>query len=89
MSDGDKDSRETLAGELIPAQPAGVFKRRRFRLTSANGVRRELAAVYGEFRNQQIDADRARTAAFILRCLLESMRVDEIERRLTDLEKRL
>lgn len=66
----------------LPAPP----KDRRFRLTDARGVRRELSALYAEFRNGKIDGESARTAGFLLRTLLESIRVDEIERRLEALE---
>jgi hypothetical protein len=82
---------QAIEGELLPASRRGSNlsgNRRRFRLTDARGVRRELAGLYAELRNDEIDSDKARTAAFILRCLLESLRLDEIEQRLTALEKR-
>jgi hypothetical protein len=77
---------QALVGELIPFAPPPVPKVRRFRLTSARGIRRELAAIYTELRNGELDNETARTAAFILRCTLESIRTDEIESRLTALE---
>ena len=64
------------------------MKRRRFRLTDARGVRRELAGLYAELRNDEVDADTVRIGAFVLRCLLESIRMDEMESRLTALESR-
>jgi hypothetical protein len=79
---------QPLEGELIPADQGTMPKVRRFRLTTARGVRRELAALYGEMRNGQTDLDTAKAGAFILRCLLESIRVDEIDGRLTALEQR-
>lgn len=83
---GIQPERQALEGTLIPFTLAPVPKIRRFRLTSARGIRRELAALYAEFRNGALDADTTRTSAFVLRCLLESLRLDEIERRLSDLE---
>jgi len=80
-------SAQTIEGQYLPANPGGVPKRRRFRLTDARGVRRELAALYADFRNGEIDPNQARAAGYLLHCLLESIRTDEIERRLSDLEK--
>jgi hypothetical protein len=60
--------------------------RKRVRLTDARGVRRELAALYAEFRNGAVDAEQAKTGGFLLRCLLESIRCDELETRLAKLE---
>lgn len=82
---------QIIEGEVIPASRRGANlrgHRRRFRLTDARGVRRELAGLYAELRNGEVEPDLARTAAFILRCLLEAVRVDEIERRLVELEQR-
>ena len=81
-------SSETIEGEYFPAVPGATLpKRRRFRLTDARGVRRELAALYAEFRNGEVDVETAKAGGFLLRCLLESIRTDEIERRLCQLEE--
>jgi hypothetical protein len=85
-STGSQKRRQAIEGELIPFAQAPVPKVRRFRLTSARGIRRELSAVYHEFRNGELSADDARTAGFILRTLLESVRVDELESRILALE---
>lgn len=77
---------QAIEGQYLPANPGGTPKRRRFRLTDARGVRRELAAVYADFRNGVIDPNQARAAGYLLQCLLESIRTDEIEQRLTELE---
>lgn len=69
-----------MEGDLIPA-----FNRRPS-LGTARGIRRELAAVYLEFRRGEIDCDQAKTAGFLLRTLLESVRLDEIEQRIQALE---
>ena len=60
---------------------------RRFRLTSARNVRRELSVLYAELRNGQVDPETCRTGAFLLRCVLESLRLDEFETRLDELEE--
>lgn len=79
---------KTLEGQYLPAPTGGaVSKRRRFRLTSARAVRKELSGLYHELRNAEIVESEARTGAFILRCLLESIRMDEMETRLTALER--
>jgi hypothetical protein len=85
-STGTEQRPQALVGELIPFATPPTPKVRRFRLGDARGVRRELAALYAEFRNGVIDADTARTGAFVLRTVLESIRVDEIESRLNALE---
>lgn len=78
---------QALGGELITANPGGVQRyRRRPTLTSARGIRKELAGLYLEHRRGEIDCDHARTAAFILRTLLEAVRTDELERRVESLE---
>lgn len=82
----DKENTLPIKGQWLPAMD-GNPKRRRFRLTDARGVRRELAALYAEFRNGEIDSETVKASGFLLRCLLESIRTDEIEQRLTDLEK--
>lgn len=76
---------QLIEGEVLPASRGGFA--RRPALGSARGVRRELAATYLELRRGEITEDHARTAAFILRCCLESLRIDEIEQRLTAIEK--
>lgn len=83
---GTNEPLQVIEGTVIPFAPPPTPKVRRFRLTSARGIRRELSALYSEFRNGQIDADTARTGAFVLRTLLESVRVDELESRIAALE---
>jgi len=63
-----------------------MAKTRRFRLTDARGCRRELAALYAELRNGKVTDEHARAAAYVLRAVLESLRVDELEERLVALE---
>lgn len=75
---------QTIEGELILAS-GGVFKRKPS-LGTARGIRRELASVYLEFRRGDIEADTAKTCGFILRTLLEAVRTDELESRITELE---
>jgi hypothetical protein len=63
-----------------------MAKTRRFRLTDARGCRRELAALYAELRNGKVSGDEAKAACYVIRALLESLRVDELEERLAALE---
>ena len=76
---------QLLVGEHIPARPAPLPKR--LRLSSARDVRRELHRIYSLLMSGEIGDDTCRTATFVLRTLLESVRVDEVERRLALLEK--
>jgi hypothetical protein len=57
-------------------------------LTTARGIRKELAATYLEFRRGEIDEPHAKTATFILRTALEALAATEIEARLEALEGR-
>lgn len=79
-----EDMPQLIEGELLPAKPGGYV--RKPSLGTARGVRRELAAVYLEFRRGELDTEQTKTAGFVLRCLLEAIRTDEIERRLIELE---
>lgn len=76
------------AGKLIglPSKSGGPPAPRRFRLTSARGVRKELAGLYGELRSGKVQPEVARAGGFILRTVLESLRLDEVERTLEQLE---
>ncbi|HSO84285.1 hypothetical protein [Thiocapsa sp.] len=60
---------------------------RQYRLTSARQIRKELSRLYGELRTGQTDAETARTGAFLMRTILESIRVDQIETELDALEE--
>ncbi|WP_367025417.1 hypothetical protein ABZN20_12130 [Methylococcus sp. ANG] len=77
---------QPIEGELITADMGGRY-RRRPSLTTARGIRKELAALYLEHRRGEIDNDHTRTAGFILRTLLESIRTDELEARIEQLEQ--
>jgi hypothetical protein len=79
---------DALEGDFIPAIPEATRTafNRRPSLTNARGIRRELASVYMEFRRGELTTDEAKTSGFLLRCLLESVRTDEIERRIAQLE---
>ena len=75
--------------QVIDALPQGEVVggfRRRPSLGTARGIRRELAATYMELRRGDIDIETAKAAGFILRTLLECIRVDELERRIEALE---
>jgi len=77
---------QAIEGEILPANRA-VYARRPS-LGNARGVRRELAALYLELRRGEIDERHATSGAYLLRCILESIRIDEIEQRLTALEEK-
>ncbi len=77
---------KAIEGEFLPAVVGRMPKRRRFALTTVRGVRKELAGLYAELRNNEVDMEKAKAAAYILRCILEALRLDEIERRLIGLE---
>jgi hypothetical protein len=55
-------------------------------LTTARGIRKELAMLYMEHRPGEIDEPHAKTATFILRTMLEALAATEFETRLEALE---
>lgn len=85
---GNEMDPEAIEGELIEAEPGPVRpKPRRYRLTDARGIRRELSSLYSQYRNGDLTGEHARTCTFILRTLLESIRIDDIDNRLKSLEE--
>lgn len=76
--------RQLLEGEHIPGFKGGMPKR--LRLSTARDVRRELHRLYSLLMAGELDTDTARTGGFLLRTMLESIRTDELETRLTALE---
>lgn len=81
-----KKAADALEGEVISACRTGYA--RRPSLGTARGVRRELAALYLELRRGEIDEKHATSAAYLLKTILEAIRLDEIETRLARLEER-
>jgi len=79
---------QPIEGELIPAQTGGMRQSRHLRLTSARALRRELAAVYAQFRNGALSSEQTKTSVYVLRTLGEMLRLDEIESRLAALEQK-
>lgn len=77
---------KAVEGEIISASHTGYA--RRPSLGTARGVRKEIAALYLELRRGQVDEKHATSGAYLLRCILESIRLDEIEQRLTALEQK-
>lgn len=61
---------------------------RRFRLTSARGVRKELSGLYARMINDETNPEVARVGAYVLRTRLEAIRLDVIEAELKRLEER-
>jgi hypothetical protein len=72
--------------EVVEVFPNRRGYSRRPTLTTARGIRKELAATYLEFRRGEIDEPHAKTAAFLLRTMLEALAASEIESRLAVLE---
>jgi hypothetical protein len=72
--------------EVIEIIPNRRGYSRRPTLTTARGIRKELAATYLEFRRGEVDEQHAKTAAFLLRTALEALAATEIETRLAMLE---
>jgi hypothetical protein len=59
---------------------------KRLRLNTARDIRRELARLYSLSMNGSVTGEQARTGGFLLRCMLESLRLDELESRIIALE---
>jgi hypothetical protein len=83
--------RSTSENKLQAVEVVEVFPNRRGysrrpTLTTARGIRKELAMTYLEFRRGEIDEPHAKTATFILRTALEAVAATEIEARLDALE---
>jgi hypothetical protein len=73
-----------LSAQAEPILPPG---RRRFRLTSARGCRKELAGVYAEARNGTgLDWQAAARAASVLMTLVRMIEGSDFEARLEALE---
>jgi len=75
--------------EVVEIIPNRRGYSRRPTLTTARGIRKELAATYLEFRRGEIDEPHAKTATFILRTALEAVAATEIEARLDALEGKI
>jgi hypothetical protein len=61
----------------------------RCRLTSVRGCRKELAGVYAQARNRQLDWQSAARAASVLQILTRMLEGSELEQRLAALEEAL
>jgi len=72
--------------EVVEVFPNRRGYSRRPTLTTARGIRKELAATYLEFRRGEIDEPHAKTATFILRTALEAVAATELEGRIERLE---
>ena len=71
------------------AEPILPPVRRRFRLTSVRGCRRELAVIYAEARQARLDWQSAARAASVLQILTRMIEGDTFEDRLAALESTL
>jgi hypothetical protein len=72
--------------EVIEIIPNRRGYSRRPTLTTARGIRKELAMLYMEHRRGEISESHVKTATFLLRTLLEAVAATEFETRLAALE---
>lgn len=70
---------QVQTGELLPATP-------RLNLTTLEDIRREMARVYRECRNGQLDTAMGTKLVFMLTQIVKVHEVVIIEKRLTELE---
>lgn len=71
---------------LAPAVDSSAPPRLRLKLTTAEEVRRELARIYREGRSGQRDVADVSRLANVLSLLSRAIEVEELERRIGDLE---
>lgn len=62
-------------------------KKIRYRLNNPNEIRKVLAKVTNQLANNEIDHKRANTIAYLCNCILQSIRVDELEKQIQELEE--
>ena len=68
------------------SQPAPTPSRRRLRLTTVGGVRREMAAVYTDARSGRLDPTAASKLTYMLTSIAKVMEVSDFEARIAALE---
>ncbi|MDY4606213.1 hypothetical protein [Clostridium tertium] len=62
-------------------------KKIRYRLNNPKEIRKVLAKVTNQLANNEIDPKRANTIAYLCNCILQSIRVDELEKQVQELEE--
>ena len=78
-----------MADEQSVAAPPAPRRIRPSRLGTPSGVRRELARLYVDARQERLDPSAAAKLAYILTCLHKAIETEMVEQRIADLEKRL
>ncbi|NLD54926.1 MAG: hypothetical protein GX652_09735 [Burkholderiaceae bacterium] len=68
------------------ASPADPTPRRRLRLTTVGGVRREMAAVYTDARTGRLDPTAASKLTYMLTSIAKVMETSDFEARIAALE---
>ncbi|MBC5624813.1 hypothetical protein H8S10_05010 [Clostridium sp. NSJ-49] len=58
----------------------------RYRLSSPKEIRKVLAKITNQLANNEIDPKKANTIAYLCNCILQSIRVDELEKQIQELE---
>lgn len=61
-------------------------KKIRLRLSNPKDIRRTLAKITNQLANGEIDTKKASTMAYLCNCILQSIRVDELEKQVRELE---
>ncbi|MDY4253002.1 MULTISPECIES: hypothetical protein [unclassified Clostridium] len=62
-------------------------KKIRYRLSNPKEVRRVLANVTNKVANNEMDPKQANAIAYLCNCILQSIRVDELEKQVQQLEE--
>lgn len=62
-------------------------KKIRLRLSTPKDIRKTLAKVTNQLANNEIDPKKANTIAYLCNCILQSIRVDELEKQVQALEE--
>lgn len=87
MAKRDRKSLVVIDGATGTATPPPPPpKRRQFRLTSLAAVRKEMAGVYADMRNKDIDTQDGTRLVYALSCIGKVIEVADLEQRLAILE---
>jgi hypothetical protein len=78
-----------VTDEQSVAAPPAPRRVRPSRLGTPSGVRRELARLYVDARQERLDPSAAGKLAYILTCLQKAIETEMVEQRVADLESLL
>ncbi len=85
MENGNDKAGQLVAGEVLAVTP--YRSRARLRLSTVHECTREMARIYREARNKQIDTQTATRLCYILQSLAAMIRDGDLERRIEVLEQ--